>query len=84
MQLIMKSKNGDIIILLLCNFHIIIPYTHTCKVSFANLCSSCLLFTLSSPLERLLESVGLLKDWLEVLLNVGRCHGRMHVDLVEG
>ena len=59
-------------------------YTCMCKINFANLCSSCHLFILSSPLERLLESVGLLKDRLEVLLDVSGCHGRMHVDLVEG
>lgn len=58
--------------------------TCTCKINFANLCSSYLLFILSSPLECLLESVGLLKDRLEVLLDVSGCHGRMHVDLVEG
>ena len=42
------------------------------------------MFIVSSSLERLLECIGLLKDGIEVLLDVGRCHGCMHVDLVEG
>ena len=37
-----------------------------------------------SPLKSLLQSIGLLKHRLEVLLDVCWCHGRMDVDLVEG
>ena len=43
-----------------------------------------MLFTVCSPLKGLLEGIGLLKDRLEVLLDVGRSHGCVDVDLVEG
>lgn len=42
------------------------------------------MFIVCSSLEGLLERVGLLKDRIEVLLDVCRCHGRVYVDLVEG
>ena len=64
--------------------HCILIFISLYHTHFADLCSSYLLFILSSPLERLLESIGLLEDGLEVLLDVGRCHGSVHIDLVEG
>ena len=37
-----------------------------------------------SSLKGLFQGIGLLKDRLEVLLDVCWCHGRVDVDLVEG